>query len=98
MQTPTFEWDLAKAVANVKKHGVSFEEAATVFQDALAKIHPDPDHSESEPREILVGYSVQGRLLLVAFTDRRGRIRLISARQVTRRERRDYEENQQDGS
>jgi uncharacterized DUF497 family protein len=61
----------------------------------LARIHADPDHSALEPREILIGHSAQGRLLLVAFTDRRGRLRLISAREVTRRERRDYEESQQ---
>jgi uncharacterized DUF497 family protein len=57
-----------------------------------------PDHSESELREILIGHSAHGRLLLVAFTDRRGKIRLVSAREVTRRERRDYEESQQDGA
>ena len=98
MDAPTFEWDPAKAAANLRAHGVSFEEAATVFQDPLAKVHSDPDHSESEPREILIGHSAQHRLLLVAFTDRQGKIRLISAREVTRRERRDYEENQQGGS
>ena len=98
MDVPTFEWDAAKALANVEKHGVSFEEAVTVFQDPLAKVHADPDHSASEPREILVGHSVQGHLLLVAFTDRQGKIRVISARKVTRRERRDYEESQQNGS
>jgi uncharacterized DUF497 family protein len=95
MGAPTFEWDPAKAEANVKKHGVSFEEAATAFQDPLARIHADPDHSKQEPREILIGHSARQRLLLVAFTDRRGRLRLISAREVTRRERRDYEESLQ---
>jgi uncharacterized DUF497 family protein len=59
-----------------------------------SKIHPDPDHSASEARELLIGHSARGRLVLVAFTDRRGRLRLISAREATRRERRDYEENQ----
>ena len=98
MGAPTFEWDPAKAAANVEKHGVSFEEAVTVFQDPLAKIHADPDHSEAESREILVGHSSQRRLLLVSFTDPQGRIRVISAREVTRRERRDYEESQQGGS
>ena len=98
MDAPTFEWDPAKAAANAKMHGVSFEEAVTVFQDPLAKVHPDPDHSESERREILIGHSMQARLLLVAFTDRQGKIRLISARRVTRRERREYEESQQAGS
>jgi len=92
---PTFEWDPATARTNLERHGVSFAEAATVFQDPLAKVHADPDHSESERREILVGHSAQRRLLLVAFTYRQGKIRLISAREVTRRERRDYEESQQ---
>jgi uncharacterized DUF497 family protein len=95
MDAPTFEWDPAKERANVERHGVSFEEATTVFQDPLAKVHADPDHSESERRVILVGHSARHRLLLVAFTDRQGKIRLISAREVTRRERRDYEESQQ---
>jgi hypothetical protein len=98
MDAPTFEWDPAKAAANAKTHGVSFEEAVTVFQDPLAKVHADPDHSEAERREILIGHSVRARVLLVAFTDRRGKIRLISARKVTRRERREYEESQQAGS
>ncbi len=95
MDAPTFEWDPVKATANFAKHGVSFEEAATAFQDPLARIHADPDHSALESREILIGHSAQGRLILVAFADRRGRLRLISAREVTRRERRDYEESQQ---
>jgi len=98
MGAPTFEWDPAKAVANERAHGVSFEEAATAFKDPLAKIHSDPDHSEAEARAILIGHSGVGRLLLVAFTDRQGRIRLISARATTRRERREYEESQQNGS
>ncbi len=98
MDVPTFEWDAAKAEANLKRHGVSFEEAVTVFQDPLAKVHADPDHSESEAREILIGHSARGRLLLVAFTDRQGKIRLISARKVTRSERRGYEESQKEGS
>jgi len=93
MDAPTFEWDPAKAVANVERHGVSFEEAVSVFQDRLAEVHPDPDHSDSEPRQVLIGHSAQRRLLLVAFTDRQGKIRLISARKATRRERRDYEES-----
>ena len=98
MDAPTFEWDPVKAAANAEKHGVSFDEAVTVFQDPLARIHPDPDHSQSEAREIVVGHSGKQRLLLVAFTDRQGKIRLISARELTRRERRDYEESQQDRS
>jgi hypothetical protein len=87
-----FEWDLTKAAANLLQHGVSFEEAATLFEDPLAKIHDDPDHSATERRDIIVGHSLQGRLLLVSFTDRGSKIRLISARPVTSRERRDYEE------
>jgi len=92
MAGPTFEWNPGKAAANLLQHGVSFEEVATVFQDPLAKIHDDPDHSATERRDIIVGQSLQGRLLLVSFTDRRNKIRLISTRPVTRRERRDYEE------
>jgi uncharacterized DUF497 family protein len=89
---PTFEWDAAKAAANLLQHGVSFEDAATVFQDPLAKIHDDPDHSASERRDIIVGHSIQGQLLLVSFTNRGSKLRLISARPVTSHERHDYEE------
>jgi uncharacterized DUF497 family protein len=92
MAGPTFEWDAAKAAANLLQHGVSFEDAATVFEDPLAKIHDDPDHSAAERRDIVVGHSVQGQLLLVSFTYRGSRLRLISARHVTQRERHDYEE------
>jgi len=92
MAGPTFEWDAAKAAANLLQHGVSFEDATTVFQDPLAKIHDDPDHSAAERRGIIVGHSIQGQLLLVSFTDRGGKLRLISARPVTRHERHDYEE------
>lgn len=94
MSPITFEWDPAKAAANLKKHGVAFDEAATAFQDPLAKLHSDPDHSQREQREILIGHSAQGRLLLVAFTERRSKIRIVSARKATRRERRAYEESQ----
>jgi uncharacterized protein len=97
MAAPTFEWASTKAADNLQKHGVSFEEAATVFQDPLARLHSDPDHSGSEQRAILVGHSATGRFLLVSFTDRRGSIRLISAREATRRERREYEESQEKG-
>ncbi len=93
MDAPTFEWDPAKAKANIRKHGVSFEEAATAFQDPLARIHADPDHSKAESREILVGQSRGQRLLVVAFPDRRGKLRLISAREVTPGERQEYEES-----
>ena len=96
MNTPTFEWGRRKAAANLNKHSVSFAEAATVFQDPLAGIHSDPEHSLSEERHILIGHSKARRLLLVAFPDRHGTIRLISAWAVTRRERRAYEEDQED--
>jgi len=92
MAAPTFEWDWSKAAANRKSHGVAFREAATAFLDPLARIHADSDHSLSERREILVGHSTAGRLLVVSFTNRGSNIRLISARLASRRERRDYEE------
>ena len=92
MAEPIFEWDPAKAAANFLQHGVSFEDAATVFLDPLAKIHDDPDHSAIERRDIIVGHSLQGQLLVVSFTDRGSKIRLISARPTTRHERHDYEE------
>ena len=89
-----FAWDQAKAAGNLQKHQVSFEEARSVFDDPLAATHEDEGHSGTEAREFIVGHSGQGRLLLVCFTERRGGIRLISARQVTRLERQDYEESQ----
>ena len=92
MGGPTFEWDPAKAADNLLRHNVSFAEAVTVFQDPLAKIHDDPDHSVGERRDIIVGHSLAGKLLLVCYTDRGSKIRVISARPVTRVERRDYEE------
>lgn len=90
-----FEWDEAKAASNSKKHKVTFEEAATVFADPLAAIFDDEGHSTEEHREIIIGHSAADRLLLVCFTERGGCIRIISARQATKRERRDYEENPQ---
>jgi uncharacterized DUF497 family protein len=96
MGSPTFDWDRAKAAANRRKHGVAFDEAVSVFQDPLAKVHADPLHSAQERREIIIGHSGSGRLLLVAFTERRSRrIRIISARAATRRERKAYEEDQE---
>ena len=88
-----FEWDEAKAAANQKKHRVTFEEAATVFNDPLAVIFDDEVHSREEQREIMVGHSTKERLLLVYFTERKGVIRIISARRATKKERQDYEEN-----
>ncbi len=88
-----FEWDEARAASNQKKHGVTFEEAATVFADPLAAIFDDEVHSEEEQREIIIGHSARDRLLLVCFTERGDAIRIISARRATKRERKDYEEN-----
>ncbi|MYN67647.1 MAG: BrnT family toxin [Acidobacteria bacterium] len=87
-----FEWRASKAEANAKKHGVGFGEALTVFADPLARIFDDPDHSADESREIIVGHSSRQRLLMVSFTARGGRVRIISARVATKRERHDYEQ------
>ena len=91
--TPEFEWDGKKAEDNLKEHGVAFEEALTVFGDPLARIFDDSDHSEDEPRELIIGHSAQQRLLIVSFTARGLKTRIIGARQVTARERTDYEQN-----
>jgi uncharacterized DUF497 family protein len=93
--TLEFEWDEDKAASNEKKHGVTFEEAATVFADPFAAIFDDEAHSEEEQREVIIGHSAKDRLILVSFTERAGAIRIISARRATKRERRDYEENPQ---
>ncbi len=87
-----FEWNPAKAKKNLQKHGVSFEEASSAFYDPLAVSGADPDHSEMEERTITFGISSQGRLLVVAHTERGEAIRIISARVATQRERRIYEE------
>jgi uncharacterized DUF497 family protein len=87
-----FTWDPKKAAANVRRHRVSFEEAATAFADANSLTIPDPDHSQSEERFVLIGVSEQGRLLVVIHTERGDTIRLITARLVTRSERQAYEE------
>jgi uncharacterized DUF497 family protein len=87
-----FEWDLEKARANAKKHGVSFEEALTVFFDPMAATFDDPDHSTDEPRMLTIGFSATGRLLMVCHTERGGVLRLIGARPATRRERKRHEE------
>jgi len=88
-----FEWDPRKADENLKNHGVPFEEGLTVFADPLARIFDDPDHSTDETREIIIGHSVKQRLLLVSFTERAARVRIIGARRVTKRERQDYEQD-----
>ena len=87
-----FEWDEDKAKENLKKHDVSFEEASSICGDALALTIPDPLHSEEEDRFITLGESHRRRLLVVISTDRGDKIRIISARVATRRERKDYEE------
>ncbi len=87
-----FEWDQAKAAANEIKHGVDFTEAMTVFADSLAVTGYDPDHSDDEDRYITMGCTEDGRLLIVCHTDRGNAIRIISAREASRRERKDYED------
>ena len=86
-----FEWDRDKASSNLRKHRVSFDEAVTVFYDPLAATFEDPDHSKGERRSITVGDSARSRLLVVCHTDRRGDVRLISARPATRQERNRHE-------
>jgi uncharacterized DUF497 family protein len=86
-----FEWDPEKAASNVEKHGVEFLEATTVFADPLELTITDPDHSENEDRFISLGRSASGTVLVVSFTERENRIRVISARPATPRERREYE-------
>ncbi len=89
-----FEWDRDKASANLRKHKISFTEAVTVFDDPLAVIFDDDFHSRMERREIIVGHSHRGRILIVCFTERiQDVVRIFSARPTTKKERRDYEEN-----
>ena len=86
-----FEWDRRKADQNRKKHGVSFDEAVTVFYDPLAATVDDPDHSIAEERLITIGFSAKGRLIMVSHTEREGAARIISARRATARERERHE-------
>ena len=86
-----FDWDGIKAALNLEKHRVSFDEAVTVFYDPLAATFDDPDHSDDESRLVTVGYSAQGRFLVVCHVERGGAVRLISARRGTPRERRRHE-------
>lgn len=87
-----FEWDPEKAAQNLSKHGVDFGEGSTTFGDTLARIIDDPEHSFDEERFILLGWSSQGRLLVVVFTEQEtDTIRIISVRKAQPRERRDYE-------
>ena len=90
----TFEWDEKKAAANRRKHGVSFEEAASAFGDPLSLTIPDPEHSEAEERCVLLGRTERHRLVVVTHTEQADTIRLISARLAMPAERRDYEERQ----
>lgn len=87
-----YEWDENKAVKNSVKHGVSFTEAKTIFDDPLYVDFYDLDHSEDEERYLIVGESNRGRLLIVSYTERKELIRIISAREVTKSEREAYEE------
>ena len=86
-----FEWDPKKAAANLKKHGVSFQEAATVFGDPLAITFQDPDHSKGEERQLTFGLSLPGRLIVVSHAERNDLTRIISARPMKRKERVIYE-------
>ncbi len=89
-----FEWDEGKSRKNLRKHGVSFDEASTIFGDPLSVTIDDSQHSISEPRWVTLGHSARHRLLAVVHTDRGGRIRIISARVATRYERESYEEGE----
>ena len=87
-----YEWNAGKAKANFQKHGVSFDEAATVFLDPLALTFPDPYHSGGEEREITIGYTAKHQVVFVSHCQRGDRVRIISVRKATRRERTQYEE------
>lgn len=88
-----FQWDANKAEVNLRKHGVAFIDAVAVFADPLARIFPDPDHSDAEEREPIVGYDAAGRLLIVSFTERYNDVRIISARHAIARETHAHQEN-----
>jgi len=89
-----FEWNPDKARSNLKKHEVSFNEASTVFNDPLSMTFPDPNHSYSEDRYVIIGLSSAGRILVIPHTDRADRVRIISAREATRNEKRFYEDGE----
>jgi uncharacterized protein len=93
-----YEWDPEKAQTNLRKHRVTFEEASTVFLDALALTFPDPHHDDGEVREITIGHSARGRVVFVSHCRRGQRTRIISARWATRRERKQYEEGIGEGN
>lgn len=86
-----YDWDDAKAALNLRKHGVSFDEARSVFEDALAMVMPDAAHSVGEARLLLIGMSRLGRILVVSHVERGELIRIISAREAMREERKNYE-------
>lgn len=90
----TFEWDPQKAESNIEKHGISFEEASTVFQDTLSLTIDDPLHSTGEERMVQIGISYKNRLLVVVHTERKNNIRIISARKAANKERKNYESNE----
>ena len=94
----TYEWDAKKAKGNRRKHGISFEDAATVFLDPLALTFPDPDHSGGEEREITIGRSRRQQVVFVSHCPRGDRVRIISARKTTRGERKQYEEGIGEGN
>ena len=93
-----FEWDPVKGAENIERHRVDFVEASTIFGDPLEVTIPDPDHSEGEARCLSLGLSVAARVLVVSYTEREGRIRIISARVAERKERRAYESDQESGA
>jgi hypothetical protein len=90
-----FEWDNDKVRQNIKTHGISFDEASTAFHDPLSRTIPDPLHSKGEERFVLIGESIKRRLLVVVHTERGDRIRIISARLATNKEKLRYEENEE---
>ena len=89
-----FEWDINKSIENEKKHGISFNEAVSVFGDIYAIYFEDFDHSLFEQRNKIIGLSSKNNLLLVVFTERSDKVRIISSRKLTTKERKDYENNQ----
>ena len=86
-----FEWDPDKAKYNLRKHGVSFQEATTVFGDASSEVNYDPTHSKAEDRYMIIGWSYRSNLLMVSYTERGNRIRIISSRKLTKKERKSYD-------
>jgi len=91
----TFEWDKRKEAANIRKHGVSFHEASTVFLDPLSMTFYDPDHAEDEDRYVTLGMAKNGQLIFVSHADRGDRVRIISAREASKLERNGYEGHSQ---